>query len=117
MKQNFTSTKGEACNVFTILQINRSEDLILPTQTKLIHLCFYTYNSCLSFKLRFKICNLRYVECEERNIASYADDTTPYSCAVDIQTVISSELKSLANFFTGFSIIILKPILEYVIYF
>ena len=116
MKQNFTSTKGEACNVFTILQINRSEDLILPTQTKPIHLCVYTYNSCLSFKLRFKICNSRYVECEERNIASYADDTTPYSCAMDIQTVIS-ELKSLANFFTGSSIIILKSILKNVIYF
>ena len=28
-------------------------------------------------------------ECEESNIASYADDTTPYSCARDTQTVIS----------------------------
>ena len=55
-------------------------------------------------------------ECEESNIASYADDTTPYSCARDTQTVIS-ELKSLTNFFTGCSIITLKPILENVIYF
>ena len=55
-------------------------------------------------------------ECEESNIASYADDTIPYYCASDTQTVIS-ELKSLADFFTGSSIIILKPILENVIYF
>ena len=30
-----------------------------------------------------------FYECEESNIASYADDTTPYSCARDTQTVIS----------------------------
>ena len=57
-----------------------------------------------------------FYECEESNIVSYADDTTPYSCARDTQTVIS-ELKSLTNFFTGFSIIILEPILEKFIYF
>ena len=57
-----------------------------------------------------------FYECEERKIASYADDTTPYFCARDTQTVIS-ELKSLANFFTGLSIIILKPIQENAIYF
>ena len=50
--------------------------------------------------------NLLY-ECEENNIASYADETTPYSCSKDTQTVIS-KLKSLINFFTGSSIIILK---------
>ena len=50
--------------------------------------------------------NLLY-EYEENNIASYADETTPYSCSKDIQTVIS-KLKSLINFFTGSSIIILK---------
>ena len=55
-----------------------------------------------------------FYEREESNIASYADDTTPYSCARDTQTVIS---ESLANNFTGSSIIILKPILENVIYF
>ena len=32
-----------------------------------------------------------FYECEESNIASYADDTTPYSCARDTQTVISSK--------------------------
>ena len=53
-----------------------------------------------------------FYECEERNIVSYADDTTPYSCARETQTVIS-ELK----FFTGSSIINLKPIQENVIYF
>ena len=30
-----------------------------------------------------------FYECEESNIASYADDTTPYSCASDSQTIIS----------------------------
>ena len=30
-----------------------------------------------------------FYECEESNIASYADDTTPYSCPRDTQTVIS----------------------------
>ena len=57
-----------------------------------------------------------YYECEESSIASYADDTTPYSCARDIQTVISA-LKSQTNFFNGSSIIILKPILGNIIYF
>ena len=52
-----------------------------------------------------------FYECEESSIASYADGTTPYSCLRDTQTVIS-ELKPLTNFFTGSSIIILKPILE-----
>ena len=43
-----------------------------------------------------------FYECEESNIASYADETTPYSCARDTQNVIS-QLKSLTNFFTGSS--------------
>ena len=33
-----------------------------------------------------------FYECEESNIASYVDDTTPYSCTRDAQTVISSKL-------------------------
>ena len=37
-----------------------------------------------------------FYECEEINIASYTDDTTPCSCARDTQTVIS-ELKSISN--------------------
>ena len=53
-----------------------------------------------------------FYECEESNIASYADDTTRYSCAKDTQAVISDKLKknkqSLTNFFTGSSIIHLK---------
>ena len=61
-----------------------------------------------------------FYECEEGNIASYADDTTPHSCARDTQTVIS-ELKtfskSLTNFLTGSNTIIIKPILENVICF
>ena len=57
-----------------------------------------------------------FYECEESNIASDANGTTPYSCARDTETVIS-ESKSLTNVFTGSGIIILRPILENVIYF
>ena len=39
-----------------------------------------------------------FYECEESNIASYADDTTPYSCARDTKIVIF-ELKSICNNF------------------
>ena len=49
-----------------------------------------------------------FYECEESNIVSYADDTTPYSCARVTQTVIS-ELKSISNnFFHWFQYIHLK---------
>ena len=48
-----------------------------------------------------------FYECEESNIISYADGTTQHSCARDAQTV--------TKFFTGSSIIILKPILENII--
>ena len=37
-----------------------------------------------------------FLECEDDNITSYADDTTPYSCAQDISSVIS-ELKRIAK--------------------
>ena len=48
-----------------------------------------------------------FFECEERNIAGYADDTTPYSCARDTQIVICElTKKSLTNFFICSSIII-----------
>ena len=30
-----------------------------------------------------------FLECEDDNINSYADDTTPYSCTQDIPSVIS----------------------------
>ena len=36
-----------------------------------------------------------FYECEENDIASYADDTTPYSCGTDIPTVIS-ELQDIS---------------------
>ena len=36
------------------------------------------------------------LECEDDNISSYADDTTPYSCAQDISSVIS-ELQRIAK--------------------
>ena len=41
------------------------------------------------------IANLFY-ECEENDIANYADDTTPYSCGTDIPTVIS-ELQDIST--------------------
>ena len=37
-----------------------------------------------------------FLECEDDNISSYADDTTPYSCAQDISSVIS-ELQRIAK--------------------
>ena len=37
-----------------------------------------------------------FLECEDDNIASYADDTNPYSCAQDISSVIS-ELQRIAK--------------------
>ena len=37
-----------------------------------------------------------FLECEDDNISSYADDTTPYSCAQDISSVIS-ELRRIAK--------------------
>ena len=37
-----------------------------------------------------------FLECEDDNISSYADHTTPYSCAQDITTVIS-ELQRIAK--------------------
>ena len=36
-----------------------------------------------------------FYECEENDIASYTDDTTPYSCGTDIPTVIS-ELQDIS---------------------
>ena len=37
-----------------------------------------------------------FYECEENDIANYADDTTPYSCGTDIHTVIS-ELQDISK--------------------
>ena len=37
-----------------------------------------------------------FYECEENDIANYADDTTPYSCGTDIPTVIS-ELQDIST--------------------
>ena len=44
-----------------------------------------------------------FYECEENDIANYADDTTPYSCATDIPNVIS---ESQQKFLIGFVIIV-----------
>ena len=40
-----------------------------------------------------------FLECEDDNISSYADDTTPYSCAQDISSVISELQRIAKNFF------------------
>ena len=40
-----------------------------------------------------------FLECENDNISSYADDTTPYSCAQDISSVISELQRITKNFF------------------
>ena len=37
-----------------------------------------------------------FYECEENDIANYADDTTPYSCGTDIPNVIS-ELQAIST--------------------
>ena len=39
-----------------------------------------------------------FLECENNNITSYADDTSPYSCAQDLSTV-TSEFKELLKKF------------------
>ena len=43
-----------------------------------------------------------FYECEENDIANYADDTTPYSCGTDIPTVISELQDILAKVFNWF---------------
>ena len=50
-----------------------------------------------------------FYECEESNIVSYTDNTTPYSCSSDTHKVISELEFILTNIFTGTSVIILKP--------
>ena len=40
-----------------------------------------------------------FLECEDDNISSYADDTTPYSCAQDTSSVISELQRIAKNFF------------------
>ena len=39
-----------------------------------------------------------FYECEENDIANYAGDTTPYSCGIDIPTVISELQDILTSF-------------------
>ena len=43
-----------------------------------------------------------FLECEDDNISSYADDTTPYSCAQDISSVISELQRITKKFFDWF---------------
>ena len=40
-----------------------------------------------------------FLECDDDNITSYADDTTPYSCAQDISSVISELQRITKKFF------------------
>ena len=58
-----------------------------------------------------------FYECEENDIANYADDTTPYSCGTDIHTVIS-ELQDISKkVLIGLVIIIWKSIQVNVTYY
>ena len=50
-----------------------------------------------------------FYKCEENDIANYVDNTTPYSCATDIPTVIS-ELQPLKKILIGLVIIIWNSI-------
>ena len=43
-----------------------------------------------------------FLECEDDQISSYADDATPYSCAQDISSVISELQKIAKKFFDWF---------------
>ena len=43
-----------------------------------------------------------FYECEDSDIESYADDTTPYACASDINTVISELQITASKLFTWF---------------
>ena len=51
--------------------------------------------------LNIDIINLFY-ECEDSNVASYADDTTPYSCATDIPSVALELQASATKLFLWF---------------
>ena len=53
-----------------------------------------------------------FLESEDGNITSYADDTTPYSCAQDIPSVISELQRIAEKFLIGVKIIIRMLILE-----
>ena len=43
-----------------------------------------------------------FYECEDSDIENYADDTTPYACASDINTVISELQITASKLFTLF---------------
>ena len=43
-----------------------------------------------------------FYECEENDIANYADETTPYSCGTDIPTVISELQATSTKVFNWF---------------
>ena len=47
-----------------------------------------------------------FYECEDSNVASYTDDTTPYTCATEIPSVALELQKLQLNFSVGLKIII-----------
>ena len=57
-----------------------------------------------------------FYECEENDVANYADDTSPCYYRTDIPTVIS-ELQTLQQLLIGLVIIISKPIHANVTYY
>ena len=44
-----------------------------------------------------------FFECDDSEIASYADDTTPYSCAGDISSVITQLQSTASKLFSWFT--------------
>ena len=44
-----------------------------------------------------------FFECDDSEIASYADDTTPYTCADDIRNVITQLQPTASKFFSWFT--------------
>ena len=53
-----------------------------------------------------------FYECEDSNVASYADDTTPYLCATDIPSVVLELQASATKLFRWFKNNIEKLIQE-----
>ena len=58
-----------------------------------------------------------FYECEENDIVSYTDDTTPYSCGTDIPTVISELQDISTKVFNWFGNNHMNPIQVNVIYY
>ena len=58
-----------------------------------------------------------FYECEESDIASCGDNTTPYSCEYDTQSDIAGLQVTAISFFIGLNTTTLQPTLIRTIYF